>query len=42
MRIVYTEATTGVTHTFEIQAVLNTAQANRELILMAYELNGVE
>ena len=41
MRIVYTEATTGVVHTYEIQAVLNTDQRNRELILMAYELDGV-
>ena len=41
-RVVYTEPTTGVVHTYEIQAVLNDRQANRELILMAYELNGVE
>lgn len=42
MRIVYTEATTGVVHTYEIQTVLNTKQGNRELVLMAYELNGAE
>jgi SPP1 family predicted phage head-tail adaptor len=42
MRVVYTEATTGVVHTYEIQAALNTRQANRELVLMAYELNAAE
>jgi SPP1 family predicted phage head-tail adaptor len=42
MRILYTEATTGVVHTYEIQALLNTKQANRELVAMAYELNGAE
>jgi SPP1 family predicted phage head-tail adaptor len=41
-RIVYTEATTGVVHTYEIQAALNTKQRNRELILMCYELDGAE
>jgi SPP1 family predicted phage head-tail adaptor len=41
-RIVYTEPTTGVVHTYEIQALLNTRQANRELIAMAYELDGAE
>ncbi len=42
MRAVYTEATTGVVHTYEIQAVLNTKQANRELVLMAYEIEAEE
>jgi SPP1 family predicted phage head-tail adaptor len=42
MRIRYTEATTGVVHTYEIIAPLNTKQANRELVLMCYELDGVE
>lgn len=41
-RIVYTEATTGVVHTYEIQAALNTKQGNRELVLLCYELEGVE
>ena len=41
-RIVYTEPTTGVVHTYEIEAMFNTKQANRELVLMCYELNGVE
>jgi SPP1 family predicted phage head-tail adaptor len=41
-RILYTEATTGITHIYEIQAVLNTEQRNRELTLMCYELDGCE
>jgi SPP1 family predicted phage head-tail adaptor len=41
-RIVYTEATTGIVHTYEIQAVLNDKQGNRMLILMAYELGASE
>jgi SPP1 family predicted phage head-tail adaptor len=34
-RIVYTEATTGIMHTYEIQAVLNPKQGNRTVVLMA-------
>jgi SPP1 family predicted phage head-tail adaptor len=41
-RIVYTEPTTGVVHTYEIEAVLNPNQANKEIILMAYELEATE
>jgi SPP1 family predicted phage head-tail adaptor len=41
-RIVYTEQTTGIVHTYEIQAVLNDKQRNRTLILMAYELEASE
>lgn len=37
-RIVYKDAIT--THTYEIQAVLNTKAANKEIVLMAYELGG--
>ena len=41
-RIVYTEVTSGVVHTYEIQTVLNDKQGNRELILMCYELGAQE
>jgi SPP1 family predicted phage head-tail adaptor len=41
-RIVYVEPTTGVVHTYEIQAVINTKQANKEMVLMAFELGGTE
>jgi SPP1 family predicted phage head-tail adaptor len=41
-RVLYTEATTAVVHIYEIRAVLNTQQRNRELTLMVYELDGVE
>ena len=41
-QIVYTEPTTGVVHTYVIQAVLNTDQANKEMVLMAYDLAGEE
>lgn len=40
MRVVFTEPTTRVAHTYEIQAVLNDMQANKKLILICYELNG--
>lgn len=41
-RVVYEEAATGVVHTYEIQAVLNTDQANKEIVLLVYELDGAE
>jgi SPP1 family predicted phage head-tail adaptor len=41
-RVVYTEPTTGIVHTFEIIAPLNDKQANRKLILMCYELEAQE
>ncbi len=42
MRVQYTEPYTSVTHTYEIQAVLNPGELNFWLILMCYELNGGE
>ncbi len=41
-RILYTEQTTGVTHTYEIEAVMNDKQGNRQLILLCYELEAKE
>ncbi len=41
-RIVYTEPTTGIAHTYNIEAVLNDQQRNRMLILMCYELDASE
>jgi head-tail adaptor len=41
-RIVYTEPTTGVVHTYEVIAPLNTKAGNRELVLLCYELGGSE
>jgi SPP1 family predicted phage head-tail adaptor len=41
-RIVYSEPTTGVVHTYEVQAVLNDKAGNRMLTLMCYELDGSE
>lgn len=41
-RIRYVEPTTNITHIYEVQAVLNDRQANRQLILMCYELEGQE
>ena len=37
-RVLYTEPTTGVLHTYEIAAVLNTKAGNREIVLMVFEL----
>lgn len=42
MRIVYTEATTGVVHTYNIEAPLNEDQRNRLLTVLAYELSASE
>jgi SPP1 family predicted phage head-tail adaptor len=42
MRVVYTEPTTKVTHTYNIEALLNTNQRNRELVCLCYELDGSE
>ena len=41
-RVVYIDPASNVTHTYNIEAVLNTDQKNRELILMCYELEAVE
>jgi SPP1 family predicted phage head-tail adaptor len=41
-RVVYKEPTTGVIHTYEIIAPLNTKAANTELVLLCYELGGAE
>jgi SPP1 family predicted phage head-tail adaptor len=41
-RILYTEPTTGIVHTYEVIAPLNTKQANRELIILCFELSGKE
>ena len=39
MRVVYADPYTGVTHVYEIQAVLNPRQQNFLLVLLCYELN---
>ena len=42
MRIVYTDASTGVVHTYNIEALLNVEQKNVEIIALCYELAGAE
>ncbi len=42
MRAIYTEPTTGVTHTYNIEAPTNTDQNNRELVILCYELKVAE
>ncbi len=37
MRLVYTEATTGVVHVYNIESVTNVKQANRDVMLLVYE-----
>jgi SPP1 family predicted phage head-tail adaptor len=39
MRIVFTEQSTGIVHTYEIQALVNDKQADRQLMALCYELN---
>jgi SPP1 family predicted phage head-tail adaptor len=41
-RVIYIEPTTGVTHTYNIEAVLNTKAGDREIVLMVYELSESE
>jgi SPP1 family predicted phage head-tail adaptor len=41
-RIVFVEPLTGITHTYEIRAVVNENQANVALTLHCYELQGTE
>lgn len=40
MRIQYQENSTGITHTYEIQSLVNDKQANRQLMALCYELQG--
>jgi SPP1 family predicted phage head-tail adaptor len=42
MRISYTEATTGVVHTYEIEALINDRQRNRQIMALCYELDSSE
>lgn len=42
MRIVYVDAATGVTHTYNIEAIINPQQTNFWLTFLAYELNASE
>lgn len=42
LRIQYTEPTTGILHTYEIEALLNTNEGNRELVALAYEVNSAQ
>lgn len=42
MRIVYTEPTTAVVHTYEIEALTNDTQGNYSLVALCYELNAAE
>jgi head-tail adaptor len=41
-RIVYTEPTTNVVHTYQIKTVTNPKQANKDLMILCYELHGKE
>jgi SPP1 family predicted phage head-tail adaptor len=42
MRVTYLDAATNVTHTYNIEAILNPEQGNVWLTLLAYELDGSE
>jgi SPP1 family predicted phage head-tail adaptor len=42
MRIVYSEGSTDVTHTYTIETVLNQAQANKTIMCLAYEVDSGE
>jgi SPP1 family predicted phage head-tail adaptor len=40
MRLVYTEQTTGVTHTYNVEAVINPQAGNVWVTILCYELDG--
>ena len=40
-RLAYTEAATGVVHVYEIEAFVNVKEANREVMILCYELDGM-
>jgi SPP1 family predicted phage head-tail adaptor len=40
MRIVYFNPVETVTHTYQIEAIVNDKAANRQLMLVCYEING--
>lgn len=42
MRVVYAEPVTNVTHTYNIEALMNEEQRNRQLVILAYEINANE
>jgi head-tail adaptor len=42
MRIIYVDAATAVTHTYNIESLLNVKNRNRVLIALCYELNASE
>jgi len=42
MRVVYTEPTTNITHTYNVEAVVNPQQGNVFVTILAYELNASE
>jgi head-tail adaptor len=41
-RVIYTEPTTGVVHTYQIKAVVNDKAANKQITLLCYEISGQE
>jgi SPP1 family predicted phage head-tail adaptor len=41
-QIVYIEDITGVVHTYQIKAVINKLQRNRQIVFLCYELNPQE
>jgi SPP1 family predicted phage head-tail adaptor len=41
-RVIYTEPTTGVVHTYQIKAVVNDKAANKQAMLLCYEISGKE
>lgn len=41
-RVVYDDPRLNLCHVYEIKAVLNTDQANKEIVLLVYELDGAE
>jgi len=40
MRIVYTDAATTITHTYNIEALMNPNEANWQIVALCYELEG--
>lgn len=42
MRLIYTEPSTGIVHTYNVEAVINPQAGNVWVTVLAYELDGAE
>lgn len=41
-RVIYTEPTTGIVHTYNVEAIINAKMGNQQITLLCYELDGAQ